>query len=94
MSREEKRGKTGWWLMALIGLIVAAAGIRYASSSDWWANTFDRQRQTFQTVNTGASIQVVASTSERVPTQDNTTRPRQTDDTTPANPQGSSRRMW
>lgn len=95
MSREERRGKTGWWLIALIGLIAAAAGIRYASSSEWWANTFDRQRQNFQTVNTGASIQVAVSTSERVPTQDsNAPRPGQIEDTSPATPQRPNRRMW
>lgn len=94
MSREQRRGKTGWWLLALIALILSAAGIRYASSSDWWANTFNRDRQNFQTVNTGASVQVAVSTGDRIQIQEETTRPGQVENETPATSQRPGRRMW
>lgn len=95
MSREERRGKTGWWLFALIGLLLAAAGIRYASSSEWWASIVNRQRQNFQTVNTGASVQVAASTTDRTPIDEGNTPP-QTNNPDPnvTAPQDPPRRMW
>lgn len=94
MSREQRRGKTGWWLLALIALILSAAGIRYASSSDWWANTFNRDRQNVQTVNTGVSIQVADSTGDRVQIEEGATRPGQVQPETPVTPQRPGKRMW
>jgi hypothetical protein len=94
MSREQRRGKTGWWLLALIALILSAAGIRYASSSDWWANTFNRDRQNLQTVNTGASVQVAASTGDRVQVEEGSTRPGQVEVEPPRPSPQPGRRMW
>lgn len=94
MSRQEKRGKTGWWLPALIGLISIAAGIRYLSSTDWWANTFNRDQATYRTINTGASVQVsTAIADDRVPSVEASPGGRQPDresDTIPI----PRRRMW
>ncbi|PZV11008.1 MAG: hypothetical protein DCF22_15345 [Leptolyngbya sp.] len=57
-SEEKKRQQAGWWVPALIGLILAAIGIRYASSQGWWENTFDLSRRDYKTINTGLSVQV------------------------------------
>lgn len=95
MSKESKRKKTGWWLPALILLILAAAGIRYASSTEWWTNMFDRQRRAFQTVNTGASIQVsAANAGDQVPIDKASPRPTTPADDTDPSDQGQRRRMW
>lgn len=94
MSRREKREKTGWWLPALIGLILLAAGIRYLSSTEWWDTVFNQGRQTFRTVNTGASIQVAASTTEQVPATAASPRPvEQAPAATPGRSE-QRRRMW
>jgi len=94
MSREERRRKTGWWVLALLGLIFAAIGIRFASSSDWWASISNGQRQNFQTINTGASVQVATSTSDRVPIQSNTVPPVTRPDNSTNDSQQPIRRMW
>ncbi|MBF2026767.1 MAG: hypothetical protein IGS48_08375 [Oscillatoriales cyanobacterium C42_A2020_001] len=95
MSKESKRKKTGWWLPALILLILAGAGIRYASSTEWWFSLFDRQRRTFQTVNTGASIQVSATNNGETTIIKASPNPGNTSDSEAgSNTSGQPRRMW
>lgn len=57
MSRKMLR-QSGSWLPIVIVLIVAALLIRYASSSQWWSSLTNQGGQGFQTVDTGASVQV------------------------------------
>jgi len=94
MSRQEKREKTEWWLPALIGLILLAAGIRYLSFTEWWSTAFNQGRQTFRTINTGASVQVAASASEQVPTTTASPRPVEQDPATTPGRSEQRRRMW
>ncbi len=56
------RKQAGMWLVGILGLIFAALGIRYASSSGWWGNIFNpANRQALQTINTGVSVQIPAA---------------------------------
>lgn len=57
MSRKMLR-QSGSWLPIVIVLIVAALLIRYASSSQWWSSLTHQGGQGFQTVDSGASVQV------------------------------------
>ncbi len=57
-SAEKQRQQTAWWVPALILFILSLIGIRYASSQGWWQNRFNLGRQTYQTINTGLSVQV------------------------------------
>lgn len=94
MTRTDRRGKAGWWVLAVVGGILTAAGIRYASSTDWWANFFNRDRQTYQTVNTGASVQVAASTTTSVPATVLPARPIPDNSNSISETQRQERRMW
>ncbi|MEX0268179.1 hypothetical protein AB3R30_03465 [Leptolyngbyaceae cyanobacterium UHCC 1019] len=69
MSTEKKRQQAGWWVLALIGLILAAIGIRYASSQGWWENRFNSSRPNYQTINTGFSVQSANSSEVPIGTQ-------------------------
>lgn len=58
-SAEKQRQQAAWWVPALIFFILSLIGIRYASSQGWWKNRFNLGRQTYQTINTGLSVQVL-----------------------------------
>jgi len=93
MTLTQRRGKAGWWVFALVGGILLAAGIRYLSSTEWWANFFNRDRPTYQTVNTGASVQVATSTS--TPIDRSSPRPLPPNpNPDPQNQDLQRRRMW
>lgn len=68
-STEKKRQPAGWWVLALLGLILTAIGIRYASSQGWWENRFNSSRPTYQTINTGFSVQSANSSEVPIGTQ-------------------------
>lgn len=68
-SENKQRQQAAWWVPALIGLILAAIGIRYASSQGWWENRFNSGRQTYQTINTGFSVQSANSSEVPIGTQ-------------------------
>lgn len=61
-SAEKKRQQTAWWVPALILFILSLIGIRHISSQGWWENgwgrNFNSTKQTYQTINTGFSVQV------------------------------------
>ena len=57
-SAGKKRQQAGWWVLAFLLFILSLVGIRYISSQGWWENRFGSSRQTFQTINTGFSVQV------------------------------------
>ncbi|MDX2229398.1 MAG: hypothetical protein NW220_07155 [Leptolyngbyaceae cyanobacterium bins.349] len=88
MSAEKKR-KVTWWLPITILGILAAAGIRYLSSTEWWGNVFNQERQTFQTVNTGVSVQVSTATTPQAPLN-----PPSQPEPLPTTPSQPPRRMW
>ena len=92
MSRTGREG-IGLWLPISIAVILAAAGVRYASSTEWWSNFFNRERQALRTVNTGVSVQVADSTTS-VPAA--VASPRPLPDTTqpPVEGEPARRRMW
>ncbi|MDX2242464.1 MAG: hypothetical protein NW224_17395 [Leptolyngbyaceae cyanobacterium bins.302] len=95
MSRQEKRGRTAWWLPVAIGIILLAAGVRYLSSTEWWANQFNRDRQTLRTINTGASVQISASTNDAgVRSDESSPRPVDRDREPMSPPANQGRRLW
>ncbi len=94
MSKESKRKKTGWWLPAIILLILTAAGIRYVIPSEWWFSLFNRQRNSFQPINTGVSIQVSATNAESVPVDKASPSPGEGDRETETSNPSRPRRMW
>jgi hypothetical protein len=95
MSEEKKRKKVAWWVPAFIGFILLRAGIRYASSQGWWRNTFDPNRQTYQTINTGFSVQASNELSEGSVSSENSLNPgspsQPSDATNPPNPNDRER---
>lgn len=56
MARKNDRRNAGLWFLGILGLILTAIGLRYASSSSWWTTVFGGDRRASQTVNTGASV--------------------------------------
>jgi hypothetical protein len=67
-SENKQRQQAAWWVPALISLILAAIGIRYASSQGWW-DRFNSSRPTYQTINTGFSVQSANSSEVPIGTQ-------------------------
>ena len=60
MSKQTKRG---FWLPISIGVTLLVAGILYARQTGFWQTFFNQPRQTYQTVNTGVSVQVSETSS-------------------------------
>lgn len=56
MARKNNRRNAGLWFLGILGLILTAIGLRYASSSGWWTGMFSGGPQALQTVNTGANV--------------------------------------
>jgi hypothetical protein len=74
MSRDDapRRWWSGQWLMVLLGIVAASILFRFASDRGWWSNNWvgnwmnelgllSANSQPYQTVNTGASIEVPVS---------------------------------
>ncbi len=64
MSQQKK---VGLWLPVSVGAVLLVAGIIYARELGVWKTFFNQPKQTYQTVNTGASVQVSMSTSNSTP---------------------------
>lgn len=60
MSKQTKRGV---WLPVSIGVTLLVAAILYARQIGFWQTFFNQPRQTYQTVNTGVSVQVSETSS-------------------------------
>lgn len=92
MSRNNRR-VVGLWLPAIIGLVLLAAGIRYVRSRGWLPNLGGDREPTYQTISSGASLQVFAPA---VPTVPATTPETGTNEGNTGTAPGSDppKRMW
>lgn len=92
MSRKN-RNTIGWWLPALIGLILIAAGIRYFSSRGWLPTFGGDRTQSYETISSGASVQVSAPAIPIVP--ETTLKSGTSNSTTEIGSEANQpRRMW
>jgi len=96
MSSAITREKTARWLPLAIGGVLALVGIFYAKETGLWNKIFNSTKQSYRTVNTGASVQVGSVSGNRVPAVGASPRPAAASDrppieeTTPL----TKRRMW
>lgn len=65
--RRENRNKVGLWLPIGIGLILTMAGIRYLSSKGWIPGFGGNRELSYQTISTGASVQVGVPAPPNIP---------------------------
>jgi hypothetical protein len=87
MSRDNapRRWWSGQWLMVLLGLIAASILFRFGSDRGWWFGNnwasglgfLNQTAQPYETVNTGASVQLAATNTPSV-AQQNLNQPRPT----------------
>lgn len=96
MSKQKKRG---FWLPIAIGGTLLVAAILYARQIGFWQTFFNQPRQTYQTVNTGVSVQVsesssVGSDENRTPSLPSLPPPSPSDSPPSVEPLDPPHRMW
>lgn len=94
-----KQTKKGLWLPIAIGGTLLVAAILYARQIGFWQTFFNQPRQTFQTVNTGVSVQVSETSSTGsdgtgTPMVPNLPSPGSPSPPTSLEPLEPPRRMW
>jgi hypothetical protein len=75
MAKRNDRRWAWLWFPGILGLILIAIGLRYASSSGWWPDVFGGGPQDSQTINSGANVFMSTTTSPSPSPSSDTTKP-------------------